>query len=240
MNPTTVPASARHAVAPVDAALVRSTDSVPSTTQNPCCTPERSATATAAASASAPRKLLRNHTERRLACLRTTTVAPARPTRGVWARLTVPRPCAQARRSGYGGRRSVRRRRSGRLAAGSLPGQPGRTTGGARRRSFRVGAAARDQRVGGGAASDDRDGLRVHGVRGRYARVRFARAAGEVAQVRRRRRRGPSRARRSPGPRPRPDSSAWVSAEEVRRDAAAARGRPGRPASGRCARRTRR
>ena len=35
-KPTTVPASARHAVDPVAAALVRSTDSVPSTTQKPC------------------------------------------------------------------------------------------------------------------------------------------------------------------------------------------------------------
>src|SRR5215469_17488474 len=89
MNPATVPASARQAVAPVAAALVRSTDSVPSTTQNPCCTLERSATATAAARASAPRKLFRNHTERRLACLVTTTVAPVRP-----ASRLVPLPAA--------------------------------------------------------------------------------------------------------------------------------------------------
>ena len=58
-------------------ALVRSTDSVPSTTQNPCWTVVRSATATAAASASAPRRLLMNHTERRLA-LRTASPAQAR------------------------------------------------------------------------------------------------------------------------------------------------------------------
>src|SRR5215471_9877095 len=78
-NPTTVPASARHAVAPVEAALVRSTDKVPSTTQNACCTPDRSATATAAARASAPRRELRNHTERTVACLVTTNVARDRP-----------------------------------------------------------------------------------------------------------------------------------------------------------------
>ena len=35
-NPTTVPPRARSAVAPVDAALVRNTDTVPSTTQKPC------------------------------------------------------------------------------------------------------------------------------------------------------------------------------------------------------------
>src|ERR1700744_6771447 len=66
-TPTTVPPSARQAIEPVDAALVRSTDSVPSTTQNPCWTLERSAIATAAAIASAARMLLMNHTERTLA-----------------------------------------------------------------------------------------------------------------------------------------------------------------------------
>src|SRR6516165_7996205 len=109
MNPMTVPASARHAVAPVAAALVRSTDSVPSTTQNPCCTVARSATVTAAARASAPRKLFRNHTERTLACLVTTTVAPVRPgnllARGgdppeslrAWGACAAPHtPCAPA------------------------------------------------------------------------------------------------------------------------------------------------
>ncbi len=60
--------SARSAVDPVEAAFVRSTDSVPSTTQNPCWTLLRSAIATAAANASAPRRLLMNQTERRLAC----------------------------------------------------------------------------------------------------------------------------------------------------------------------------
>src|ERR1700716_898644 len=74
-NPTTVPSNARIAVAPVAAALVRNTDNVPSTTQNPCCTPVASATAMAAASATAPRTLLRNHTERRLACRETTLAA---------------------------------------------------------------------------------------------------------------------------------------------------------------------
>src|SRR6516164_8435693 len=48
-KPTAVPSSARIAVDPVDAAVVRSTDSVPSATQNPCCTPLTEATATAAA-----------------------------------------------------------------------------------------------------------------------------------------------------------------------------------------------
>ena len=66
-NPIAVPSSARSAVAPVAPALVRSTESVPRTTQKPCCTLVRSATATAAARASAPRRLLTNHTERRLA-----------------------------------------------------------------------------------------------------------------------------------------------------------------------------
>ena len=71
-----MPASALRAVAPVDAALVRSTDSVPSTTQKPCCTPVRSATAMAAARATAPRTLLRNHADRTLTC-RSVTVAAA-------------------------------------------------------------------------------------------------------------------------------------------------------------------
>ena len=79
-NPTTVPASARQAIEPVEAALVRSTDSVPSTTQNPCWTPVRSATATAAASATAPRAAFRNHTDRRLACRATTPALPSSAT----------------------------------------------------------------------------------------------------------------------------------------------------------------
>ena len=67
-NPTVVPMSALSAVAPVEAAFVRSTDIAPSTTQKPCCTLVRSATPTAAARATAPRALLTNQTERRLAC----------------------------------------------------------------------------------------------------------------------------------------------------------------------------
>ena len=74
-NPTTVPASPRHAVDPVAEALVRSTDSVPRTTQNACCTPVASATATAAASAIAARSELRNQTERTDACRRTSVAA---------------------------------------------------------------------------------------------------------------------------------------------------------------------
>ena len=66
-NPSAVPASARIAVAPVAAAFVRRTESVPSTTQKPCWTLLTSATATATASATAPRMLLTNQTERRLA-----------------------------------------------------------------------------------------------------------------------------------------------------------------------------
>ena len=66
-NPSAVPASARTAVAPVAAALVRRTDRVPSTTQKPCWTVLTSATATATASATAPRMLLTNQTDRTLA-----------------------------------------------------------------------------------------------------------------------------------------------------------------------------
>ena len=62
-----MPASARTAVAPVAAALVRRTDRVPSTTQKPCWTVLTSATATATASATAPRMLLTNQTDRTLA-----------------------------------------------------------------------------------------------------------------------------------------------------------------------------
>ncbi len=67
-NPMAVPASARRAVDPVAAALVRSTDKVPRTTQKPCWTPLRSATATAMARATEPRRALRNQTDRMLAC----------------------------------------------------------------------------------------------------------------------------------------------------------------------------
>src|SRR5262249_26770155 len=61
---TTVPATARSAVAPVPRALDRSTDRVPSATQNACETPVILATATATARAAAPRKELRSQTER--------------------------------------------------------------------------------------------------------------------------------------------------------------------------------
>ena len=62
-NPTTVPSSARPAFWPVFKALERSTASVPSTTQNACCTPVNSATRTARLRAIAPRRLLCSHTE---------------------------------------------------------------------------------------------------------------------------------------------------------------------------------
>jgi hypothetical protein len=77
-KPITVPPSARSAVDSVEAAFVRSTDRVPSTTQNPCWTPDTSATRTAAARASDPRRLFRNQTERKLACLAMTPIAPDR------------------------------------------------------------------------------------------------------------------------------------------------------------------
>ena len=66
-KPAIVPASPRSAVEPVAVALVRSTDSVPRTIQNACWTSLTLATATAAVSAIAPRTLLRNQTDRRLA-----------------------------------------------------------------------------------------------------------------------------------------------------------------------------
>ena len=66
-SPIAVPINARSAVDPVEAAVVRSTERVPNTTQKPCWTSARSATATAAASATAPRRLLTNQAERRLA-----------------------------------------------------------------------------------------------------------------------------------------------------------------------------
>ena len=58
------PATARSAVAPVPRALDRSTDRVPSATQNACETSVILATATASARAAAPRSELRSHTER--------------------------------------------------------------------------------------------------------------------------------------------------------------------------------
>ena len=51
------------------AAFVRRTDSVPSTTQKPCWTVVTSAIGTATASATAPRRLLTNQTDRTLACV---------------------------------------------------------------------------------------------------------------------------------------------------------------------------
>ena len=81
-NPIAVPTSARSAVAPVATAFVRSTDNVPSTTQKPCWTLRQSATATAAAIASAPRRLLIIHTERTLAWLRATRPMAATRRRG--------------------------------------------------------------------------------------------------------------------------------------------------------------
>ena len=66
-NPTAVPARARRAVAPVADAFVRRTDSVPSTTQKPCWTVVRSATRDRHRERPAPRMLLTNQTERKLA-----------------------------------------------------------------------------------------------------------------------------------------------------------------------------
>src|SRR5690349_11105790 len=77
-TPSTVPASARNAVDPVAAALPRNTDNVPSTTQKPCSTPLAPATTTAALRATAPRRLLTNHTERRLVWGDATRVSEAR------------------------------------------------------------------------------------------------------------------------------------------------------------------
>src|SRR4051794_11137247 len=57
--PTAVPASAWTIVVPVASACERSTESVPSATQNPCCRSASWATSTAIASPTAPRRLLR-------------------------------------------------------------------------------------------------------------------------------------------------------------------------------------
>ena len=65
-NPTAVPTSPRAMYCPVLSAFERSTESVPSTTQNECCTPVRSATSTASPSPTAPRTLLCSQTEWRL------------------------------------------------------------------------------------------------------------------------------------------------------------------------------
>src|SRR6516164_218644 len=96
-KPTAVPASARIAVDPVAAAVVRSTDTVPSATQNPCCTPLSEATATAAAIATAPRALFRNQTDRRLACLSRNPAAAASP--GAYRGLVLSGSPYQRRRS---------------------------------------------------------------------------------------------------------------------------------------------
>ena len=53
---------------PVPSAFDRSTDSVPSTTQKPCCSPVRCAMKTAIASPAAPRTLFWNHTDPKVAC----------------------------------------------------------------------------------------------------------------------------------------------------------------------------
>ena len=68
MKPTAVPPMARRAVAPVPRALERNTDMVPSTTQKPCETFVTSTTATANARPTAPRRALRNQTERKERC----------------------------------------------------------------------------------------------------------------------------------------------------------------------------
>jgi hypothetical protein len=60
--PTAVPARERSTVDPVASAFERSTERVPSTTQNPCCSSARWPTSTASERAAAPRTLLRNHT----------------------------------------------------------------------------------------------------------------------------------------------------------------------------------
>src|ERR1039457_1166844 len=66
--PAAVPASALRMVRPVPSAFERSTDSVPRTTQKEGWRPDFGAMNPATASPAAPRTLLRNHTERALAC----------------------------------------------------------------------------------------------------------------------------------------------------------------------------
>ena len=84
-KPATVPASPRRTFWPVLRAFERSTDKVPSTTQNECCTPVRSATRTARPRATAPRTALCKVTECRSKCetarLLGGAQAPARPGR---------------------------------------------------------------------------------------------------------------------------------------------------------------
>ena len=62
-NPRLVPTRPRTTFWPVLSALLRSTASVPNTTQKPCPTPERSATRTERPRAAAPRRLLRSHSD---------------------------------------------------------------------------------------------------------------------------------------------------------------------------------
>jgi len=74
-------------VAPVPSAFDRSTASVPSTTQNPCWTFVTLATSTASANPSAPRRLLRSHTDRRSTCASDCTAISARRERDATAVL---------------------------------------------------------------------------------------------------------------------------------------------------------
>ena len=83
-NPTRLPSTARTTFCPVLKALDRSTLSVPSTTQNECWTPVRSATSTARPSAIAPRTLLCSQTECGSTC------APARSCTDDSAPVTPP------------------------------------------------------------------------------------------------------------------------------------------------------
>ena len=66
--PIPVPVIASTTVVPVARALERSTEIVPSTTQKPFCASVTLATRTASASPTAPRRLLRNQTERIVEC----------------------------------------------------------------------------------------------------------------------------------------------------------------------------
>ena len=63
-KPIPVPITARHTRVPVVSALERSTDRAPSTTQKPCSTGNTCVTATASASPSPVRRLLRTATAR--------------------------------------------------------------------------------------------------------------------------------------------------------------------------------
>src|SRR6185437_11132133 len=107
-KPAAVPATARSAVELVAAALVRSTDKVPSTTQNPCSTLVSRATATAPARANAPRALLRNQTDRLLASAASSSEILA----GQGFRASWPSPPAAAATASAGGSPSTHRCRS--------------------------------------------------------------------------------------------------------------------------------